>query len=811
MSQWLSAMRARKQAFAQTAKLLPAVPAPAPPSPPPPGPVGRAPAPPPPPPPDAQVSIGDRPLPDVGWIHAGKHKAHGAKGTVAEETDRILGLPYIPPGTPRCPDREGYGRSLLNPQDPLATTQPFRLHPEQIDAAWTYETYGGAVTPLGVGAGKGLLSVLCAIKAIASRGHYRAVILIPPRLVNQTMERLIPQARQRLDCQGLPFRVCAGTAAQRKAVIEQPGRAIYFYTYSSLSAPQSGYEELLALEATAYILDEAQNVSRHNAIRTKRLHAIWNALEQANIFEKHRQMLGREKAIARIEVVPMSGTMVKKSLNDYAHLAASALGMLSPAPIRGLAISTYAACIDSDKVGEAAGTLSSQDGRHLGQFLTWASTQGIDCTIPDRRAEESDEEYRRRCTVRLTLQEQLRNAYRARFNGTPGVVASSDQNVDSSLLIGWHEPIRPADADAANMVHLMRRILEKGETPNGDAISYSMHNFKWLWEISNGFYNSLEWPTAEQVRKNYLQTRQVAITDMEALKLLEHAQDHHRLLMDFRKLLRKFLEKDHIPGCDSPELVATAILRIIEGGENKHKIPRDLIEAYHEQREKGPHRYPDLPERIDNPVKVCDYKIRAAIKRVEPYVADGKGCLLWYHHPIIGRWLHEAFTAAQIPHTFAPAGHDKEAEEAGIVILSYAHHEGKNLQYKQFRNIFVELRREAYIMEQSLGRTHRYGQPQDEVLADLFIANYFDLALYAGTLRDADYIQATMGTKQRLCYASYDPVVPPMNPRLLQRLGIIKSAPEAATGNPWESLTAPDIRDVAQLVRPVAYETPKGR
>lgn len=803
MSQWLAAMRARKNNFAQTAKLLPTQPTPQAP----PAPVGRTPAPPPPPPPGVALSIGERPLLDVGWIHVGKHAAHGVKGTVAEETDRILGLPYIPPGTPRCPDREAYGRSLLNPQDPQATTQPFRLHPEQIDGAWTYETYGGLVAPLGVGAGKGLLSILCAIKAIASRGHYRAAILVPPRLINQTMEKLIPQARQRLDCQGLPFRVCAGSAAQRKNAIQQPGRAIYFFTYSSLST-QTGYDELLALEATAYILDEAQNVSRHSAARTKRLHAIWNALEQANIFEKHRQMLGRDKTISRIEVVPMSGTIVKKSINDYAHLAASALGILSPAPIRGLAISTYGACLDSGKVGEAAGTLSSQDGRHLMQFLSWATANKIDYRAAERRADENDDEYHRRCEVSLTPQEQLRNAYRARFNGTPGVVASSDQNVDSSLLIGWHEPIRPTDTDAANMVLLMRRILEKGETPNGDAISYAMHNFKWLWEISNGFYNSLEWPPVEQVRKTYLQSRNVAITDMEALKLLEHAQDHHRLLMDFRKLLRKFLERDHIPGCDSPELVATAILRVIEGGENKHRIPQDLIEAYHEQRERGPHRYPDIPQRIENPVRVCDYKIQAAIKRAKPYAEDGKGCLLWYHHPIIGRWLHEAFTSAQVPHAFAPAGHDKEAEEAGIVILSYAHHEGKNLQYKQFRNIFVELRREAYIMEQALGRTHRYGQPQDEVLADLFIANYFDLAMYAGTLRDADYIQATMGTKQRLCYASYDPVIPPMNPRLLRRLGIIKSAPEAASGNPWESLTAPDIRDVAQLVRPVAYESP---
>jgi hypothetical protein len=229
-------------------------------------------------------------------------------------------------------------------------------------------------------------------------------------------------------------------------------------------------------------------------------------------------------------------------------------------------------------------------------------------------------------------------------------------------------------------------------------------------------------------------------------------------------------------------------------------LPNDLIQAYILQRNNGTHVYPDLPQRFSVPVRVCDYKITAAAQ----WAVEHSEGIIWYHHPEIGGWLSEYLTDSQIPHTFAPAGANDKAFNKGLVVASFAHGTGKNLQHQRL-NYFLEIRREAAIMEQTLGRTHRSGQESDVVRAFIGLGNGFDLAMFGGVMRDADYIQSTLGQRQRLCYADYDPVVPPVNPRLMQRLGIIKNAVTAATTGTWDQITPVDIQDIADAFRPIAY------
>ena len=328
-----------------------------------------------------------------------------------------------------------------------------------------------------------------------------------------------------------------------------------------------------------------------------------------------------------------------------------------------------------------------------------------------------------------------------------------------------------------------------------------MHQFKWLWELSNGFYNNLIWPSVEEIAEKYPQKHGKVIGLDHAEALLQQAMKHHALLQNYHAILRKFLDTKHIPSCDTPMLVAAEINRQLDGGEVNHKLPEILIESYAAQRAEGPHTYEDLPERYSTPVKVCDYKIRAAVE----WAKEHREGIIWYHHPVIGRWLTQYLTNAGIEHTYAPAGQNTKAYSPGLVVASYAHGTGKNLQH-QYKNLFVELRREASIMEQTLGRTHRSGQKQDQVRGWLMIGNGFDLAMFNATLKDADYIQSTLGQRQRLCYASYDPVIPPTSPALMLRLGIIKNMTEAISpGQAWETITPANIRDIADVFRPLAY------
>ena len=154
----------------------------------------------------------------------------------------------------------------------------------------------------------------------------------------------------------------------------------------------------------------------------------------------------------------------------------------------------------------------------------------------------------------------------------------------------------------------------------------------------------------------------------------------------------------------------------------------------------------------------------------------------------------------------AYAGMNEAPFKSGLVIASYAHATGKNLQH-QSRNLILELRREAAVMEQMLGRTHRSGQNADDVRGDLLISNGFDLALFGAILRDADYIQSTMGTRQRLCYATYAPPVPATSPRLAYRLGIVPvDAPmQRATAGPEEAITPAEHLDMRSVFRSASY------
>lgn len=316
-------------------------------------------------------------------------------------------------------------------------------------------------------------------------------------------------------------------------------------------------------------------------------------------------------------------------------------------------------------------------------------------------------------------------------------------------------------------------------TPDGDVIDFGMHTFKWLWELSTGFYNSLLWPSAWWLQERAERVGK-PISAGEAEALLQGALTHHRLLQLYHKELRTFLDGRHQPGCDTPMLVAREIVGQMQNRTAKFKLPGLLINAYRQQKEVA---YDDLPVRISSPQRVCSYKIDAAVEWCREYQKEGG--LIWYHHPEVGGWLSEALTLHGIPHTWAKAGEDKKAYAPGLVIASYAHGTGKNLQH-QSRNLVLELRREADKMEQALGRTHRSGQKADDVRVDILVSNGFDLALFNAVIRDSDYIQATTGMRQRLCYATYSPVVPMTSPHLAVRLGIVtpdqavRAAPVAA-------------------------------
>lgn len=627
-----------------------------------------------------------------------------------------------------------------------------------------------------------LITLICGVIGIRKRGHRRAVILVPPEVYSQLSERDLPWARLRLAFDGIPFWFVRGTREMRMQMASQPGPGVFIYAYSSLST-QTGYDELMAICPTLYILDEAHSLASRKSARTKRFLSVVEQIEKA----LHAGKLGPDVQTRKIEAVALSGTITKKSIQDYAHLARLCLRENAPVPVRGESIDAFARAIDADVEGTGQTDLDRERMRRL---IEWSRKHDFD---PYSSA-----------TVQLTAQEATREAFRYRLNTAPGVVATADASVDCSLIISWSEPPRPVTPAAERMATLMKTVVEDMKTPDGDVIDYGMHSYKWLWELSSGFYNSLVWPTPQEVMVSSIQ-RSKPISEAEAQALLQAAKDQHKLLQKYHQELRKFLDRKHLAGCDSPMLVGQELTRQLRGENPKHRLPVELVEAYRDQKEAW---YEDLPERRSTPVRICDYKILAAVEWCRKHAPEngGPGGLVWFHHPEVGRWLHEHLTAVGIAHTCAFAGDNDAAFKPGLVLTSYAHSTGKNLQH-QSRNLVVELRREAAVMEQMLGRTHRAGQAADDVRADVFVSNGFDLALFNSILRDSDYIQMTTGMSQRLCYATYAPVVPPTNPRLAYRLGIVPLDQPVlrAMTSTADAITPADALDMGAVFRSALY------
>ena len=132
----------------------------------------------------------------------------------------------------------------------------------------------------------------------------------------------------------------------------------------------------------------------------------------------------------------------------------------------------------------------------------------------------------------------------------------------------------------------------------------------------------------------------------------------------------------------------------------------------------------------------------------------------------VGEWLdtndgiawveHRAFGARLAGKSFQyyGAGDSRILEGAGPVAASVAAHStGKNLQ-QWSRNLVVCPPSGGKRWEQLLGRTHRPGQLEDEVLCDVYLHHQALEDAFKAALADAVYIEETLGQPQRLLYSA---------------------------------------------------------
>jgi hypothetical protein len=214
-----------------------------------------------------------------------------------------------------------------------------------------------------------------------------------------------------------------------------PGRpALRVISYSELSNAKA--TTLLGqVRPDLIIADEVHNLKARTAVRTKRFLAF---------FAEHPA-----------KFAGLSGTITSKSLKDYAHLSALALGESSPLPKHWPVLEEWCSAIDACDPGKLAAPMGKLE------LLCHAG-------------------------------EDVQNGFRRRLHDTHGVVGTVAGSVDCSLEL--HERKVKVPPVVSNMLHDVRETWAR---PDGEELVEITEVAKVARELASGFYYKWRFPRNE--------------------------------------------------------------------------------------------------------------------------------------------------------------------------------------------------------------------------------------------------------------------------------------------------------------------------
>lgn len=391
-------------------------------------------------------------------------------------------------------------------------------------------------------------------------------------------------------------------------------------------------------------------------------------------------------------VVLLSGTLTNSSLKDYGHMAWWALGLRSPLPIDTETLAEWAGAIDPPKPGD---------------FPIGPGVLKKFC-IGD---------------------EDVRLGFQRRLTGTVGVVNAPNTRLGVDLVVNERTVDVPQKIE-----ELLDRVNKAWCRPDGEEFEDVLTKHRMLRQLSCGFWYKWDWPHG--------------IVDTE---WLEARRAMHKRIRERLKF--------HTPGMDSPFLLFAAAERGRLWKEGKlHEKPASMwlekdgspIQEYMVWRNVKDR---DPPPTI--PVWEDDFLVNEAVQ----WGKESPG-IIWYLHRTMGEEIAKRGGFPLYgPGEKAGAGLIKENAQAKegrprtVVASLKAHGTGKNLQGWN-RMLFVECMSNGATWEQALGRSHRQGQDANEVRADVFLHTTPMQEAFASALRQAKYIESTLGQAQKLNYAS---------------------------------------------------------
>ncbi len=443
-------------------------------------------------------------------------------------------------------------------------------------------------------------------------------------------------------------------------------------SYSQLSNPRTA-DVLERLNPDGIIPDEAHALKNKASSRTKRYnHCL--------------------KERPGIPVVPMSGTLTTKRVADYGHLSEHALRSGSPVPRGYKELCEWGDALDATKPGV--------EPMPPGALLSLCTGEELDAIAKNE----------------ISGTDGARAGFLRRLVQTPGVIGTTDSNVDCSLII------RKRAITTAPEVLAAIRALEKTWSLEDEEIDSAATMAAKAREMSCGFYYVWDWPNG--------------IVDREWVDARKQ----------WNKAVRETLAHRSRPGLDSPMLVANATMR----GQLPH-IAREW-EAWAAVKER--------PQPPTKPIWISDF----LMKDIEAWAAwarkseDSNG-IIWYGHGAVEAWLRAntdipVFGAGSSAELVALAAEETRRHDV-IACSVHVHRRGKNLQHLWSQNYVTYCMANGEAWEQCMGRTHRKGQPADVVTFDVALHTPAVRAAWDAALGSARYIEDTSPAgPQKLNYAT---------------------------------------------------------
>ncbi len=626
-----------------------------------------------------------------------------------EEMNRIINLPRVP----EVPDdvQQQMSDLLL-----LSSSNWKLLNKTQVAAMLAYLMYDGLLGAVGVGWGKTFISFKIADLAY-EKGKRKILLLVPANCVVKTVHE-IPELMEETSL-NLPIHIVGGATKAKRAKIIKEDKGLFIMSYAQLSLKDTS-EMIKAISPEIIIADECHKLAKVDSSCTMRVDRYMSEFPDT-------------------EFCGMSGTLTNKTLYDYAHMSRWANGKNSPLPDSGHELDQWCDMLASTFSEHVMGATFSP-------LINWAKAN-----YPKEKFLSNEVA-------------SLRRAYKYRFNTAPGNVSSGDAKVNVSLMIQNNEISNPNQYTGyGELLQHMQNIEDYMMNPAGEEIEYALHKFKYMYELTSGFFLELYWQNEDVVAK------QLKISESEAYHRLERSKEHLEACQLYWAQQRKWLEEHAQEGLDMPSLLEDAML--------EHKARYVGNELYTKFAYMKSKEFEERIDRAERSHRVCDYKIQEAVKFYKPLNKLNKGCLFWVHHHEMGRWLCDAFREADIPYIYADATKkgelqilNKNNRHLPVIASTASHGTGKNLQHFS-ENYFMQFSRSATTMEQAIGRTHRQGQKADQLIMNTNFTTEFDHEMFAATIADSLYIAQTQN-RQKLIYADYNPVPKKFSNAVLKERGL---------------------------------------